>query len=93
MPAPTPRRTAEWTIAAGLGALTVTGYAPFGFYPLPLLTFAGLFLLWQRATDARAAALTGFAFGLGLTRFVMMHFGIDDIRLMNSGDQRFLSQF
>jgi len=65
MPAPTPRRTAEWTIAAGLGALTVTGYAPFGFYPLPLLTFAGLFLLWQRATDARAAALTGFAFGLG----------------------------
>lgn len=65
MPAPTPRRTAEWALAAGLGALTVTGYAPFGFYPLPLLTFAGLFLLWQRAADARAAALTGFAFGLG----------------------------
>ena len=62
MPAPTPRRTAEWALAAGLGAL---GYAPFGFYPLPLLTFAGLFLLWQRAADARAAALTGFAFGLG----------------------------
>ena len=62
---PTPRRTAEWALAAGLGALTVTGYAPFGFYPLPLLTFAGLFLLWQRAADARAAALTGFAFGLG----------------------------
>ena len=38
MPAPTPRRTAEWALAAGLGALTVTGYAPFGFYPLPLLT-------------------------------------------------------
>ena len=65
MPTPTPRRTAEWALAAGLGALTVTGYAPFGFYPLPLLTFAGLFLLWQRAADARAAALTGFAFGLG----------------------------
>lgn len=65
MPAPTPRRTAEWAIAAVLGALTVTGYAPFGFYPLPLLTFAGLFLIWQRAADARAAAVTGFAFGLG----------------------------
>lgn len=65
MPAPTPRRTAEWAIAAVLGALTVSGYAPFGFHPLPLLTFAGLFLLWQRAADARAAALTGFAFGLG----------------------------
>ncbi len=65
MPEPTPRRTAEWALAAGLGALTVIGYAPFGIYPLPLLTFAGLFLLWQRAIDARAAALTGFAFGLG----------------------------
>jgi len=65
MPAPTPRRTAEWAIAATLGALTVTGYAPFWLYPVPLLTFAGLFLLWQRAPDARAAAFTGFAFGLG----------------------------
>ena len=65
MTAPKPRRTAEWAIAAALGALTVTGYAPFWLYPLPLLTFAGLFLLWQRAADARAAAFTGFAFGLG----------------------------
>lgn len=65
MPAPTPRRTAEWAIAAALGALTVTGYAPFWLYPVPLLTFAGLFLLWQRASGARAAAFTGFAFGLG----------------------------
>jgi len=65
MPAPTPRRTAEWAIAAILGALTVTGYAPFWLFPVPLLTFAGLFLLWQRAHDARAAAHTGFAFGLG----------------------------
>ncbi len=65
MPAPTSRRTAEWAIAAALGALTVTGYAPFWIYPVPLLTFAGLFLLWQRAADARAAAITGFAFGLG----------------------------
>jgi len=65
MPAPTPRRTAEWAIAAVLGAITVTGYAPLWLYPLPLLTFAGLFMLWQRAADARAAALTGLAFGLG----------------------------
>lgn len=65
MSAPTPHRTAEWAIAATLGALTVAGYAPFRLYPVPLLTFAGLFLLWQRAPDARAAAFTGFAFGLG----------------------------
>ncbi len=35
----------------------------------------------------------GFAFGLGLTRLVMMKYGIDDIRLLQSGDMRFLNQF
>ena len=35
----------------------------------------------------------GFAFGLGLTRLVMMRYGIDDIRLLQGGDLRFLSQF
>lgn len=65
MPAPTPRRNAEWAIAATLGAITVTGYAPLWVYPVPLLTFAGLFMLWRRAANARDAALVGFAFGLG----------------------------
>jgi len=36
---------------------------------------------------------SGFAFGLGLTRLVMMRYGINDIRLINSGDLRFLRQF
>ncbi len=35
----------------------------------------------------------GFAFGLGLTRLVMMRYAIDDIRWINSGDLRFLNQF
>jgi phenylalanyl-tRNA synthetase alpha chain len=35
----------------------------------------------------------GFAFGLGLTRLAMMRYGIDDIRLLESGDLRFLNQF
>ncbi|MBL8177938.1 MAG: phenylalanine--tRNA ligase subunit alpha [Bryobacterales bacterium] len=35
----------------------------------------------------------GFAFGLGLTRLVMMRYGIDDIRWLQSGDLRFLRQF
>src|SRR5271154_1970503 len=35
----------------------------------------------------------GFAFGLGLTRLAMMRYGIDDIRLFESGDLRFLEQF
>lgn len=36
---------------------------------------------------------SGFAFGLGLTRLAMMKYKINDIRLFNSGDLRFLSQF
>ena len=35
----------------------------------------------------------GFAFGLGLTRLVMMRYGIDDIRFLQGGDLRFLEQF
>ncbi|MCK5062096.1 phenylalanine--tRNA ligase subunit alpha [Candidatus Parcubacteria bacterium] len=36
---------------------------------------------------------SGFAFGLGLTRLAMMKYKINDIRLFNSGDLRFLKQF
>lgn len=36
---------------------------------------------------------SGFAFGLGLDRLVMMRYGIDDIRHLHSGDLRFNSQF
>ena len=35
----------------------------------------------------------GFAFGLGLTRLAMMRYAIDDIRLLQGGDLRFLTQF
>jgi len=35
----------------------------------------------------------GWAFGLGLTRLVMMRYGIDDIRHLQGGDLRFLRQF
>lgn len=36
---------------------------------------------------------SGFAFGLGLDRLVMMKYGIEDIRHMFTGNLRFLSQF
>ena len=36
---------------------------------------------------------TGFAFGLGLSRLVMLRFGIDDIRHLMGADLRFLEQF
>lgn len=36
---------------------------------------------------------TGFAFGMGINRLVMMIYGINDIRHFMSGDLRFLQQF
>ena len=35
----------------------------------------------------------GFAFGLGLTRLAMMKYKVDDIRVLNSGDIRKISEF
>ena len=35
----------------------------------------------------------GFAFAFGLDRLVMLKYGIDDIRLLYSGDLRFVNQF
>lgn len=36
---------------------------------------------------------TGFAFGIGLTRLTMMKYKIKDVRVLNSGDLRYLKQF
>jgi len=36
---------------------------------------------------------TGFAFGIGLTRLAMMKYKINDIRVLNSGDIRYLENF
>jgi phenylalanyl-tRNA synthetase alpha chain len=36
---------------------------------------------------------TGFAFGLGIDRMVMVKYGIDDIRSLYNGDLRFVNQF
>jgi phenylalanyl-tRNA synthetase alpha chain len=36
---------------------------------------------------------SGFAWGFGLERLIMLKYGIDDIRLFNSGDLRFIRQF
>jgi apolipoprotein N-acyltransferase len=58
-----------YLVAFLLGAVTVLGYAPFYMFPLPVVTLAGLFYLWSQAGTPRAAALTGFAYGLGLLLF------------------------
>jgi apolipoprotein N-acyltransferase len=54
----------QWAVAAALGATTVLGYAPTAYTLIPIITFGGLFALWQHATTARAAALIGGCFGL-----------------------------
>ncbi|TAN33646.1 phenylalanine--tRNA ligase subunit alpha [Patescibacteria group bacterium] len=36
---------------------------------------------------------SGFAFGFGLTRLVMLKYGIEDVRHLESGDLRFIKQF
>jgi phenylalanyl-tRNA synthetase alpha chain len=46
-----------------------------------------------RASGIDPSEWNGFAFGLGLTRLAMMRYGIDDIRQMQGGDLRFLTQF
>lgn len=51
--------------AFALGAASVLGYAPFGVFVLPLLAIAALLVSWERAAGPRAAAYTGFFYGLG----------------------------
>lgn len=46
-----------------------------------------------RASKVDPDEYSGYAFGLGLSRMVMLRYGIDDIRWMMSGDLRFLEQF
>ncbi len=45
------------------------------------------------AGNLDAHAYQGFAFGFGLTRLVMLKYGIEDIRLLENGSLRFLEQF
>ena len=46
-----------------------------------------------KAAGYNPANWQGFAFGIGLDRIAMMKYKIDDIRLLYSGDLRFLKQF
>lgn len=46
-----------------------------------------------RNMDYDPAVYSGFAFGMGPERITMMRYGINDIRLLNANDLRFLRQF
>ncbi|MGH2447452.1 MAG: phenylalanine--tRNA ligase subunit alpha, partial [Chloroflexota bacterium] len=45
-----------------------------------------------RAAGYDPEEVTGFAFGLGVERFAMMKYGINDLRLLRDNDLRFLRQ-
>ncbi len=47
------------------GVLAVAGFAPLGVWPLPVLSLAVLFALWQRSPSTRAGFVVGFTWGLG----------------------------
>ena len=46
-----------------------------------------------RNCDVDPETWTGFAFGMGVERIVMVRHGIDDIRLLLDNDVRLLRQF
>jgi len=52
-------------IPALLGALAVAGFAPLGWWPLPILSLAVLFG-WVRSASPRTAFVAGWGYGLGL---------------------------
>lgn len=46
-----------------------------------------------KACGIDAERYTGFAFGLGVERFAMLRYGVDDLRSLFENDARFLAQF
>ncbi len=64
---PAMRRVPFLSLLASLlaGALAVAGFAPFGLWPLTLLSLAVLFGQLSRTPSVRAGFLTGLAWGLG----------------------------
>jgi phenylalanyl-tRNA synthetase alpha chain len=46
-----------------------------------------------RAVGLDPEEWTGFAFGFGIDRFGLIHYGVSDLRDMYTNDIRFLAQF
>ncbi|MGH9886087.1 MAG: apolipoprotein N-acyltransferase, partial [bacterium] len=49
-----------------LGAIAVLGFAPVGFYFVPVISLTALLLIWLRCPTSGISAAIGFAFGAGL---------------------------
>src|SRR5450830_178687 len=65
-PAKPPRSTwARMLTAAIAGAVAVLAFAPFGYWPLQILSLGVLFYQVLRAANVKAGALIGWAYGFG----------------------------
>ena len=66
---PTAESVRRYALPLVLGAVSVAGFAPLGWFPLVVLTLGSLYALLGRLADARRtlreAALSGWFFGLG----------------------------
>ncbi len=73
-------------LAAILGGVSVAGFAPLELFPLPIITLALLFRLWQRAASPRSAAWLGFVWGLGffLTGVSWVYVSLHDVGGMDA---------
>jgi len=49
-----------------LGAFAVLGFAPFYFFPAPIIALIGIVYLWEKSPSAKTCLALGFQFGLGL---------------------------
>ncbi|HSI44136.1 MAG TPA: apolipoprotein N-acyltransferase [Methylotenera sp.] len=54
------------TILFLLGAFSVLGFAPYYFYPAPIIAVLCLCIYWYQARSIKQAAKFGFIYGLGL---------------------------
>lgn len=53
----------NWVIALLLGGIATLGFAPYSFWPAPVLSLAALLLLCQQQQSWKRAALLGWLFG------------------------------
>ena len=60
--------------------------------------YSRMVFLWRSSIVLRGLGIdpekyTGFAFGLGVERFAMLRYGVNDLRAFYENDVRFLRQF
>lgn len=58
------KRLSALTLLA-LGALSISGFAPFYIYPASIISLIGLCCFWYACSSAKQAAYIGFLYGLG----------------------------